>query len=189
MKHKCPYTYPHRSRRSIIDYLLDHESYGGWNHPSRGWSPFSWNVKVYNMKELANEGEVVDPTFDEEWLEHLKGNQDLIDIAFEDARRGLIEGEYTTYPGDDQGDWEFCFGGRSGGHLILWKWRGTDLIFNCEEEFKGWLTGLSWDDLRVLYRGIRCMDHDFTQEKAEKEVNYQLNFQRRLFEEERCVKR
>lgn len=43
MARKSPYTYPHRSKRAQVEYLADHDSYGGWNHPCRRWSPLSWN--------------------------------------------------------------------------------------------------------------------------------------------------
>lgn len=186
------YTFPHKCRADITDYLINHTSYGGWNHPYRGWSPLAWNVKVHDIDWTGGRylkvHEPIDPLLDETWEEYVKegNNQDnLYQIIFEDARRYYgDEGLYTTYPGKDQGDWKFCFGGRSGGWMILEKWKGDNFLKMSDRgSWEDYLDGLSFLDLRTLYKGVRCMDQDFTRENASREISYQLNFQRVLWEE------
>ncbi len=190
MKHS--YTFPARSRADMTDYLLSHVGYGGWNHPIRRWSPLAWNVKVHSFDQTGqcHGGEACDPLLNDEWLFYLKDNDWVISTAFEDAGRYLIEGDYTTYPGNDQGDWRFCFGGRSSGWLILEIWKKDNFLkgfsghgFRGTNEWFVYLKDLSFSDLRTLYRGVRCMDVDFTPLNARKEVSYQINFQRVLWEE------
>lgn len=188
-KQKCPYTFPDKSRVAITNYLISHTDYGGWNHPYRGWSPLAWNVKVDHIDWTGGRRlkyhQPIDPLLDDEWAEHAKRDESsLYDIIIEDARRTYDEGLYTTYPGDDQGDWKFCFGGRSGGWLILEGWKNDDFLKMAHKEcWEPYLDGLFYSDLITLYKGVRCMDQDFTREKARMEVSYQLNFQRILWEE------
>lgn len=183
------YTYPHKSRVSITDYLMRHQSYGGWNHPYRGWSPLAWDVKVHEIDETGGwklkHHEFIDPLLDDEWDDFRRENMDnLWSLIIEDSQRHYIEGEYTTYPGDDQGDWKFTFGGRSGGWLILSKWKNDDFLKMANQEsWEDYLNGLFFSDLTILYKAVRCMDVDFTRENAERNVSYQLNFQRTVWEE------
>lgn len=180
---KSKYIFPHKSRKSIIQYFTNHTQYQGWNHPSRGWSPFAWNVKIYNEDESGGWAtkihEPLDPLLNEEWEIYYKKNQFVIwDNVIEDCRN-YYRKHYTTYPGDDQGDWEFCFGGRSGGWMILEKWRNTNFLSKFSRfEFLDWLDELSFSDLFTLYKAIRCMDVDFTREKMESNFNYNLSFYR-----------
>lgn len=182
------YTYPHKSKKEIIDYLLNHEAYGGWNHPYRGWSPLAWDVKVYNLDYTggwkSEYHEPIDPLLDEKWDDYVRSDNNVVNLATEDAQKEYIESEYCTHPGNDQGDWKFCFAGRSCGHLILQSWKSCDFL--KMSDFHNWecyLNDLSFSGLTTLYKGVRCMDVDFTRENASKNVSYQLNFQRVLWEE------
>ena len=188
---KHPYTFPHKSKSGMMEYLMDHKGYGGWNHPYRGWSPLAWCVKINDIDVSGGWGlkhhEHIDPLLDEEWAQHWTENQNsLTEIIFEDAQITYREGLYTTYPGNDQGDWKFCFGGRSGGWLILEKWKNDDsfLKMGSKESWEDYLSDLFFSGLRALYRGVRCMDQDFTRENASRNVSYQINFQRTLWEEQ-----
>ena len=184
---KNPYTYPHKTRIAITDYLFNHVSYGGWNHPCRKWSPLAWNVKVNNIDttgKAGGKGELVDSKLDKDWENHFKQNeQELTSLIFEDSQCGYIDEEYSTYPGNDQGDWKFCFGGRSGGWLILEEWKNTNFLdgFDSNGSWEIYLEELDWKSLKTLYRGVRCMDQDFTRAKASENVSYELNFQRTLW--------
>lgn len=187
-KFKSPYTYPHRSRAAMTDYLAEHESYGGWNHPYRRWSPLSWDVKL-SPSWKGKEGECkIDESLDDEWRKHCDGSVHLWSWIVEDMQRTYLEGEYCTYPGNDQGDWKFCFSGRSGGHMLLEEWKtfGVSFLkdFSGEGDWREWLESRNYDALKALYRAVRCMDHDFTREKMNKEFEYQLNFRRYEWEEE-----
>lgn len=188
---RSPYTYPHKSKHAQIDYLTGHDAYGGWNHPNRGWSPLSWNVRIGNADFEQPKGEYqLDPSHDDAWAKYVEKKSELFYWACEDMARQYTEGEYTTYPGDDQGDWEFCFAGRSGGQMLLAKWKGTDFLrsFDSAEHWRDWLTeGIDTAALRTLYRAVRCMDHDLRRDAINAEFEYQLNFRRHEFEEEREV--
>lgn len=188
---KCPYTYPHRSKSGMIQYLTSHDSYGGWNHPNRGWSPLSWNVKLYSFKTDGKQGDSKpNEALDDAWGQYTEQNPELFNWIVEDMQRTYAEGEYTTYPGNDQGDWEFCFAGRSGGHMLLqtWKnsWANVDFLrdFSSEAEWGQWLDGLSFKNLQRLYRAVRCMDQDFTRTKINQEAEYQMSFRRQEWESE-----
>ena len=192
---KCPYTFPHRSREAITDYLAEHENYGGSNHPWGGWSPLSWNVKLHRVDtsgKVANGEYETTDALDEEWAAHVRENEDdLWSWTIEDMRDFYRTGLYTTSPGDDQGDWHFQFGGRSGGHMILAKWEHEDFMrmFKYREDFREWLDGQPFATIRRLYRGIRNLDVDITRENLESEFAYQLNYRRGQWEEERLKER
>lgn len=188
---RSPYTYPHRSKRQQIEYLADHDSYGGWNHPYRGWSPLSWNVRIRHVNYDRPKGEYdLDATYDDDWAAHVQENGELFYWVCEDMARQYVEGEYTTYPGDDQGDWKFCLAGRSGGQLLLADWAGTDFLrsFSDADHWRDWLAnGITTDTLRTLYRAVRCMDHDLRRDAIHAEFEYQLNFRRHEFEQARAA--
>jgi len=159
-KGPAPYTWPHRSRAAIVDYLIDRK---GSSYDCSYL--FAWNVKVYGAKfdgaSLRTYDPTLNPALDSEWDSHVKSNGDRLFWHWcEDAGRDISEDEWTSYPGDDQGDWEFSFGGRSGGWIVLEKWRGRDV--RNPDDFSEW----SWPDLVAFYRGIRCADSDFTQANA-----------------------
>lgn len=193
-KHKSPYTFPLRTRRAIEDYLSKHGAY--W--PASSWNGgfvLSWNVKVYTLDWSGKSGEEkVNPFYDKQWEAYCKENTDTLFVyACEDAASYLTEGDYCTYPGDDQGSYEFFLNGRSGGHLCLSKcaivpqpyvWAGIPFSFHSREHWQEYLIGLDFSELRTLYKAVVCMDSDFTQKKAEAEVNHHLNRQRAEWERE-----
>lgn len=180
---KCPYTFPHRTRRAMTEYILDRRgrSYHG------GRYPFAWDVKAWaarfdgdSLRARAPEYDL-DPAFDSAWVSEVDSDERLFWDCCEDAARYLSDGEWTSYPGDDQGDWEFSFAGRSGGWLVLEKWRGRDMRDADAETF----AEMDMATLRDFYRGIRCADSDFTPAKAAAEVEYQAAFRREQWEDER----
>jgi hypothetical protein len=157
----APYTWPHRSRAAIVDYLTDRR--GRSYHCQKYF--FAWNVKVYRAKfdgaSLRTYDPTLNPALDSEWDSYVESHGDPLFWHWcEDAGRDISEDEWTSYPGDDQGDWEFSFAGRSGGWIVLEKWRGRDV--RNPDDFSEW----SWPDLVAFYRGIRCADSDFTQSNA-----------------------
>lgn len=170
-----PYSFPLRSRKAMVDYLTDRTSYS--DHYQR--YVFNWNVKARHVNWRHPQGEcAIRADLDADWESELQ-KRDYEQRAFEDARR-YVEDGWTSYPGDDQGDWEFYFLGRNGGHLCLEKWRGRDMRDLDPGDFANW----SLADLRAFYRGIVCADSDFTPEKASKEVERHLNYQRAEWERE-----
>lgn len=183
---KCLYTFPHKSREAMQGYLLDHESYGGWNHPYRQWSPLAWNVKIHRCDDMARNGAYkTSPEFDDAWDSYLEQSNEMFGWICEDMARHYLEGEYTTYPGNDQGDWKFCMAGRSGGHMILESWKGTEFIKGwSKDRWSEYIEGLDFNSLRTLYKAARCMDQDFSREAIAKDFDYHLNFRRNAWEEE-----
>jgi len=187
-KHKCPYTWPLKSRKAMVEYLADHDSYGGWNHPYRKWSPLSWDVKLSRCDMSGTKGEPVNREFNEAWEGHVKENGDnLWQWIVEDMQRTYTEGEWSNYPGVEQGEWKFTFAGRSGGHMLLEDWpfnRSPLKDFEGAVDWREWLENLSFATLRRLYRAVVVMDQDFAPDKVEAEFTYQMSFQRSKWEEE-----
>lgn len=191
---KCPYQFPLRSREAMLGYLRVHESY----HPLNVWNGgfvLSWDVKVYNPDWSGHSGSyTVDASLDAAWAAHVQEQAaELDELVFEAARFLLSNGEYSTYPGDDQGQYTFFFNGRSGGHLCL---ASCDIVpamytygvipfsFHDRGHYSEYLASLSYADLRTLYKAIVCMDSDFTRANATVAVNEQINFFRSQWEEE-----
>ena len=174
---KAPYSFPLKSRAAMVDYLLDRRSR---SYDARTFR-FCWNVKTYHASfdgdSLRKHEPKLNPKWDSVW--DMSESEDWI---YEDAHREISENEWTSYPGDDQGEWEFSFAGRSGGWIVLEKWRGHDLRNPDLEDFAEW----DFADLRAFYRGIVCADSDFTPAKACAEVEYQAAFYRGQWEELRA---
>jgi hypothetical protein len=180
---KCPYTFAARSRAAMTAYLLDRRGYAAGGRRC----PFSWDVKAYRVDWTRPAGEYPwDPTGDDEWSARLNVDREgtIESAAFEDAQRHYVE-DWTSYPGNDQGDWRFAFMGRSGGHLTLLKWRGHSLADMHADELESWLADLPRADLRAFYRGIVCADSDFTRDKARQNVEWAANYFRHEWETER----
>ena len=185
MTTKCPYVFAAKSRAAMTAYILDRR---GYSDNYRRY-PFSWNVKVYRIDWAHPKGEyVLNPAFDAAWRAYVEEDDSVSANAFEDAQRVYSEKEWTSWPGDDQGDWEFSFCGRAGGHLCLESWKGETLAGIDGGDLSDWLTELPFPRLRRFYRALVCMDSDFTPEKASEEVEYHVNFQRGMWEETRQFK-
>lgn len=176
----APYTFAAKSRAAMQAYILNRTPY--YDHHTS--FPLSWNVKAHNVDWYHPDGEPINAALDDAWNAYLQANPDVADLAFEDAQRGYIEGEWTSYPGDDSGDWKFGFYGRQGGHLCLEEWRGRKL-YGRDFDLQEWLESLSFAELRAFYRGIVTADSDFTPTQASKEVEYHLAFHRANWEAER----
>jgi hypothetical protein len=189
---KCPYTYPHRSKSDQIDYLVAHQS--RW--ADLCWCPLVWNVKLYDVDTTGIKGDQpVRRWLDDRWKEHLaqQADDNIWNGIIEDMSRQYSDSEYTTWPGNDQGQWNFFFFGRSGGWMGLEKWTpsGYPTISEarfCKRDFKpeNWREFLEDQPARLvreLYRGVRCMDADFTTQKVHAEFAYQMNWHRRQWED------
>src|SRR5262249_5346289 len=107
--------------------------------------------------------------------------------------RYLLDGDYSTYPGDDQGTYRFMLNGRGGGHLCLMTcaivpqprgWRMAPFIFDDRAHWEDYLSGLSFAELWQLYKAIACMDQDSTAEKVSVEISHHFNAYRSVWEAE-----
>lgn len=180
---KTPYSFPLKSRAAIVEFLTrDGRAYDGRRYN------FAWNVKTYGASfdgdSLRQHFPDLDPALDAEFQEVAESDPSLFWHWLEDASRYVGDGEWCSYPGDDQGDWQFAFAGRSGGWLVLEKWRGRDMR---GIDFADMLDPEEWSfsDLRAFYRGIVCADSDFTPAKAAREVEWQAAAYRDQWESER----
>jgi hypothetical protein len=133
-KTRCPYLFPAKSKTEMITYLLMDCQDRQWARTDYEGYFFNWNVKAHGVDWDNPEGGCkLDPSLDEAWEKEAQEDW-VYQAAFEDAQRHYIEGEWSSSPGDDQGDWQFGFYGRSGGHLCLESWRGFN--FYCKDEFR-----------------------------------------------------
>lgn len=178
-----PYDFPPIGRVGMIAELMDHAVH---NMDRYGPHYFSWNVKIWGTDDSGHyEGVDNDKAFDDRWKEYWEENSEwLWNAIVEDCRRRFSEGEYTTYPGNDQGDYEFAFVGRSGGHLALTAVAGEKIAFESMADIGIILNGLPDADLAKLYHVVKTLDVDATPEKARQEFDYQLAFHRETKEEE-----
>lgn len=179
---KAPYAFPLKSRAAIADFLARDGRAYDWRRYR-----FAWNVKAwaanFDGDSLRAHNLDLDPALDDAWDEHIEHDSNAFWRWCEAAARWVAEGDWCSYPGDDQGDWQFAFAGRSGGWLVLEKWRGRDMRDLDPAEFtdsEEW----PFDDLRAFYRGIVCADSDFTHENAAREVEYFAADERAQWEEE-----
>lgn len=193
----CPYSFPLKSRRAIVDFLVNRDS-RSYNH--RRYA-FAWDVKThgarYDGDSLRSHIEDLDPALDIEWAAKCDSDYDLFWEWAAEAARHVQDGAWTSYPGTDQGAWEFSFEGRSGGWLVLDKFEGiavagvySDPVEAADSKRHGYdiqgaenLDAWPWDRLQRFYRGIVCADSDFTPTKAAKELEYQAAFDRENWED------
>lgn len=182
---KSPYTFPHRSRAAIAGYLTrDGRAYDYTRYN------FAWNVKTHFARfdgdALREYVADLNPAFDAEFQDVAESDPHLFLNWCEDAAFWIRGGGWCSYPGDDQGDWDLAFAGRSGGWIVLQKWRGQDMRDVDPADFLDrdlW----PWTDLVAFYRGIRCADSDFTPEKAAREVEWQAAHWRKDRENDRAA--
>lgn len=189
------------NNKQMIESLMAHTDYGGWNHPYRRWSPIAWNIKVhfdYDETGHSGGGEPVDKRFDDAWQKYVTSHPGVWDEVLECAQRDLgifpeYVGknlpnffEYSSDPGDDQGDYQFAYGGRSGGWLILAQWKSYDFLrMESRGDFEETLEEMAENgDLKEFYRVVQGMDNDFSKPKQKEAINYAFNWVRSQWEEE-----
>lgn len=183
-----PYKFPARSRADMIAAM---ESIGG-RYESGARHPFAWNVKIYDWPDdsaagLAAQIADLNPAWDSAWREYVESRDSLFWQICEDMGRTYVDGEYCTWPGDDHGQYHFEFHGRSGGWLVLTKWRGRSLrgfsiADDCAaDEF----ASLAWQEVRELYRATATMSQDFASEKLREDMAWHVADARVRWEERR----
>ncbi|GJD90615.1 hypothetical protein BHAOGJBA_4157 [Methylobacterium hispanicum] len=159
-----PYVYPHRTRLDMAAFLAGHDTHG----ERYGGSHLAWNIKVggADMSGKVENGEAeIDAGLDALWGKYAERHGERLFLdACRDGIRSYLDGEATTYPGTDQGDFVFGTQGRSGGWLVLEKWRGRDLGFGSRAEMVEALLEMKPDDLAALYAAVVCFDRDIQPE-------------------------
>lgn len=175
-------TYPVRDRHSIIKAIAGHHVHS--DRHSGGWR-LAWDIKVHRFDTSGKVGDFKPVDWlDRSWEIEVEQDHTLFGVACEDALRPFLEGDYTTYPGNDSGEYGFGTQGRSGGHLVLTKLGGLterELTWGSQKALAAFLEGLSDAELTQLYRLTRHVDHSVDQ--RHQEMAYQFGFQRSLKEE------
>lgn len=179
------YEFPKIGRVGIITELMNHSVHRDGHY---GKFYLSWNAKIdMNIDNSGKAGDFeVDPQFDEKWEEYMEENgSDVFYSVCEDMARYYVEeGLYSTYPGDDSGDYELGLQGRSGGNLVLRKMDGHEIGFDSYSDVQKVLNDLDDADLIKLYKVTKSLDADITKPKLKSEFEYQLSFRRNQMEEE-----
>lgn len=186
-----PYKFPARSRAAMIAAL---ESVGG-HYERFARYPFAWNVKIHSwgditaagLSGLEPDGNPFNPAFDKAWQDYAESSDSLFWEVCSNAARYYTDGDYCTWPGDDQGAYEFELHGRSGGWLVLTKWHGRSLRdFSVPDDCAAdEFATLSWPEVRQLYRAVMTMEQDLTPAKVLQEFRYHLAYARSNWEAER----
>lgn len=176
-------TYPTRERRGIINALAGHHVHS--DRHTNGWR-LAWDIKVHTFDTSGKaEGFTTTDWLDRSWEIEVERNPSMFFDACNDALSQFLEGAYSTYPGDDAGEYGFTTQGRSGGHLVLSKFgslSGHELVWRSQKELAAFLDGLSNAELTQLYRLVRHVDH--TVDGRRNELAYQYAFQRAQKEDE-----
>jgi hypothetical protein len=182
---ECPYKFPHATREDMIVVLARHHGHVPMNYNNGGFV-VAWDIKVRGNVDVTgtNDGkEKVDPAYDKAWEIFADKNSDtLFNEACEDGLRQWTEGDYTTWPGEDQGAYKFSTNGHSGGHLILTEWDGPrppsggwascKMAFDSRNDYIEWLKELDEPDLARFYKLVTCCDHDTRD--PHQEVSFQI---------------
>lgn len=179
----------------VIEFLMQERSRQYAYHREIG-SRLAWYVKAYPDVHGKDNGDYKrNPELDDAWEKYLdsRRGQHIWQRAYEDAQE-YYRTDWNSYPGDDQGDWKFAFGGRSGGYLCLQEWRGYKFARMDESELAQFVAELvhhylegdgKADYLESFYIGIVCADVDFTGDNASKNVSYHYAQAREEWETER----
>lgn len=156
----CPYAFSLESRREILQFLAEHPVHR-IDGPYSRWA-YAWDVKVHSFDRTGHHADFEpDPDFDERWERYLESHPDLFWEEAADELSSYTEGTYATYPGDDEGQYDFGMAGRSGGWLILTKVDGLGkMCWDNQMGLKDWLKDLDDADLIRLYKLIVSVDKD-----------------------------
>lgn len=195
-KMKNPYTFPHRSKAAMIDYIC---GIGGYHSSRHDCYPLSFNVKAYscnfdfdhiwkraavdiNMDVGPSDSVKNDPAQLKAYQDlarelHKKHEEHLWGWGQEDTWRGVKEDDtHRCLWSGESYTVEYGLVGRSGGHLVVEHWNGFTFRGMSPEDLRERLEDKGDSlhaDLRFLYKCCRHWEHDFTCAKASAEVEYQ----------------
>ncbi len=184
MNAESEYSFPDKTREEIIGTLSNHAVHR--NGPY-GRFHFSWDIKIYNVDPLKNIGEFdFNPDLNDEWKKHVETDQSTYNLALQDVLDFYLDGHYGDGLGIEQ-SFELSTQGRSGGHMVLSKFEGSDLSFESKGDLVEVLKEMDDTSLGALYYIIGTMDVDLTRPKNEAAVEYALSYLRNNFEEEHQI--
>jgi hypothetical protein len=188
---KCPYKFPLKTRDDMIVFLTNHKMYSPSGYGG-DWC-MAWDINtLHDRLDLTGKGaEKTDDRFDGKWKEYLESDPELFGEVCSRALAQFTEGDYSTYPGDDQGQYKFFTAGRSGGHLCLESWGAPmpgsghyPMSFRDPGHHLEWMQEIDSADLAKLYCLAVTVDHDTSRPARVKELAFQYNFIRSNMEEQ-----
>jgi hypothetical protein len=141
-------------------------------------SRLSWNIKVgtFDTSGSGTSDYPVNRYLDAAWAEQANGDSaSLFNRACADGISHYVDEGYTTYPGDDHGNYAFGIEGRSGGHLVLLSVTGlpTPMKWGSQTEFAQYLDELTDAQLAKLVILVKSVDFDLSRSKINQEMAYQ----------------
>lgn len=188
---KCPYTFPHKSRKAMVEYICAN---GGYSAYGVGTWPLSWDMGLDRLdfsfnnlwekaKEYAdvNDAEMEEfKTFVRErvWKDEENASAILYDIAVEDARERVNDSDAHKSLGDGtyDPDVSFEFWGRGGRHLVLSKYAGVSFVRTSSADLYEVMSAWGFPSVKRFYKFVRTWTQYFTSENAKSEVEYQAAF-------------
>lgn len=175
----------------MVDYMrgVGSRYYRPWRYP------FAFDVKVghliYNQALTAEALACHNPesrpfvaAWDSAFATYAE-SEGFFDSICEDMARGVDD--YSTWPGDDSGDFVFTFEGRSGGWLCLEKWQGIDLRDLDFDDLLADKDSWPFERVRKLYRAIVCIVQDTRPQALIAEYLAQVAWRRQQWEGERLT--
>lgn len=173
------YSFPDRTRAAIIGYLSTHDVHRDGPYDS---FRFSWGIKAHGFDASGKDYELRSPSLDRLWEALVeKDGQGIFEAACGDGLSTYLEGSFSAWPRDEDGDFRFAVQGRSGGHLVMTHWRGRSLSFDTVSDIIDWASELDDADLVDFYAGMKTLDVDVD---PRRELAFQYGFQRELKEDE-----
>lgn len=193
---KHPYNFSARSRAAMADAIEAIGHQRGYDHRR---FPFCFNVKLWDgwndgaatLNKLEGAEWELRPEWDDAWESYAEEHSEGLFERVRDSMYWSMVDSYSTYPGDDCGEWQFEFAGRQGGWLCLVSGPGFDFRNRHLDDIVSEVRGsdpyerFTWDECKRLYRALVCMAHDFRRDAITAETRYQLAFIRSEWEQER----
>ncbi|WP_173050322.1 hypothetical protein [Bosea sp. ANAM02] len=152
------YAWPASGRSEVISFLCKHGS-----HSTNGAFGYAlgWDIKATDFDGTGTTHEFTpDPAFSTLWKALIEKDEHLFWDICAEAVSPYVDGQAQSWPGDDEGDWSFRTEGRSGGWLVLSKWRDHRMEFSSAQGLRSFLDDLPDAELVDLYKGIVCFDSD-----------------------------
>ena len=183
---RCPYKFPARSRKAMLA-AIESMARPYWDHGTA--YAFSWDVKApfpfpqsaADLNPYHYEGGAFNAAWDSAWEAELEERMGWIIERMRDRAD-----EYSTWPGDDQGSFQFAFAGRQGGHMVLTHAFGIKLGgYTITELLEDRMPSGNPENVKRLYRALVCMTADFSRERVRDAFAYTVAFERLQWEEER----
>lgn len=176
----CPYNFPEASRRKMVSEILDHHA----TRDQQGMWRLSWPVTV--PSQLFNEGLVHgDKAHDAAWTSHMVSMPEISHQAQLNVLDRFLTGNVGTWPKSDAGRYTFEMSGAGNeADLFLDRIDGVELSFENKASFGKFLDELGDTGIRDMWKLIRVIDHDLSQDALEQAMREEITAARAAFEAE-----